>query len=282
MVWDAPIALYLFLAGGGAGLFFFAAFSPRTAEHRGFRLWSHLIALAMVGVGLALLMVDARGGLFHPWRFVFLLTNFSSVMTWGVVFLAAFCVVDLAALALDFFKKNPPRTLDIVGCICSVCVAAYTGVLLGAANAAYPLWDPVFLPLLFLVSAGGAGAAVADLVAVACNAPETATSKTERAHRMLPYAEIVLLVVLLGIVSLSPAGAQSVEALTRGSYAAAFWIFLVIVGLVLPACLQASTALRRNSIATVAANTSALIGGLTLRLLIVLAAVPVTLPALGL
>ena len=53
-------------------------------------------------------MFDATAGLHHPLRFALLLTNFGSVMTWGVVILAAFTVVALAALALDLLKRGVP------------------------------------------------------------------------------------------------------------------------------------------------------------------------------
>ncbi len=44
-------------------------------------------------VGLVLLMFDAKAGLHNPLRFALLLANFGSVMTWGVVILAAFVIV---------------------------------------------------------------------------------------------------------------------------------------------------------------------------------------------
>ena len=49
-------------------------------------------SLTTLIVGLVLLMFDAKAGLHNPLRFALLLTNFGSVMTWGVVILAAFVI----------------------------------------------------------------------------------------------------------------------------------------------------------------------------------------------
>lgn len=86
-VWGAPIAWYLFLAGLGAGAYITSAFLRwRHPEAHGMRRAGHVIAPIVVAVGLVLLMVDAEAGLHNPLRFALLLSNFGSVMTWGVVF----------------------------------------------------------------------------------------------------------------------------------------------------------------------------------------------------
>ena len=52
----------------------------------------------------------------------------------------------------------------MVGMVLAVCVAAYTGVLLGDAGLAFPLWNMAILPLLFVVSAASTGIAAVLLV----------------------------------------------------------------------------------------------------------------------
>ena len=54
-------------------------------------------------------------------------------------------------------KKKTPKALEIVGLALSVCVASYTGVLLGDAGVAFPLWHMAVLPILFVVSAASTG-----------------------------------------------------------------------------------------------------------------------------
>ena len=101
-IWGAPIAWYLFLAGLGGGAYITSAFLRwRHPEAQGMRRAGHFIAPVAVAIGLVLLMVDAEAGLHNPLRFALLLTNFGSVMTWGVVFLSVFMVIALATAVLD-------------------------------------------------------------------------------------------------------------------------------------------------------------------------------------
>ena len=235
-VWNGIIAWYLFLAGLGAGAFASAFFLGRVCPGtQAMVRTGRLIAPVVVAIGLVLLMFDARGGLYHPLRFAFLLTNFQSVMTWGVVFLSAFEVVALVVAVMDLARKNPPRWLEVVGVVLSVCVAVYTGALLGAC-APYPLWNLAILPILFLASAASAGAAaVLGIGAVAFPAQYARTGKLQHIHLAFMGAEVVVLVVLLVVTAgVSPEGALSVQRLTGGDYAGPFWGVLVIVGLAAP------------------------------------------------
>ena len=115
-------------------------------------------SLTTLIVGLVLLMFDAKAGLHNPLRFALLLTNFGSVMTWGVVILAAFVIVALVALIMDLKKRRVPMALEIVGAVLGICVAIYTGCLLGVCKT-FPLWNNALLPILFLVSAVSTGMA---------------------------------------------------------------------------------------------------------------------------
>ncbi len=157
------IAWYLFLAGLGAGAYAFSVFVqhfyPEAVKTRKF---ARFAAPIVVIIGLILLMVDARAGFTHPLRFALLLHNPGSVMTWGVIFLAAFIVVSLVAALLEILKKPVWGWLNAVAVVLSFCVAGYTGVLLGVLNA-FPLWNNGVLPVLFVVSAFSTGAALVML-----------------------------------------------------------------------------------------------------------------------
>lgn len=114
-VWGAPIAWYLFLAGLGGGAFITSAFLRwKHPEAHGMRFAGHVIAPVVVIIGLFLLMFDAEAGLHNPLRFALLLHNPCSVMTWGVVFLAAFVIIALVTLLLDCLKKQVPAWLEII------------------------------------------------------------------------------------------------------------------------------------------------------------------------
>ena len=157
-----------------------------------------------------------------------LLTNFGSVMTWGVVFLAGFTVLALVALLLDILKKNVPVWLDIAGTVFGVAVAMYTGALLGVCKT-FPLWNNALLPVLFLVSALSAGAASVLLISIVKHADEfNRVGVLKKFHFCLPIIELVLVAALLFITSSnSVAGWNSVVSLVSGGYAALFWFCLL-------------------------------------------------------
>lgn len=287
-IWGSIIAWYLFLAGLGGGAFVTSAFLGwRHPEAVSMRKIGHLIAPIAVIIGLVLLMFDAEGGLHNPLRFALLLTNFGSVMTWGVVFLAGFTAVSLAVVLLDFLKKRVPVWLDIAGVVFGVSVAMYTGALLGVCKT-FPLWNNALLPVLFLVSALSAGAASVLLAGIVKHADEfNRAGALKKFHFCLPIIEIVLVASLLFITSSnSVAGWDSVVALVAGKHALLFWIGLVLIGLVLPTALETWLLFfspkefeesRKAHWISFASDAGVLVGGFLLRYLVVVAALPLTM-----
>ena len=107
-------------------------------------------------------------------------------------------------------------------------------------------------------------------------------------HFCLPIVELVLIASLCFITyqDTSAAGAASVAQLLTGAYAVPFWILLVIVGLVLPTALETRMLFfssrefeesRKAHWISFASDAGVLIGGFVLRLLILLAALPITM-----
>ena len=286
-IWGAIIAWYLFLAGLGAGAFATSAFLGwRHPDAVSMRKAGHFIAPVVVGIGLVLLMIDAEAGLHNPLRFFYLLSNPGSVMMWGVVFLSVFMVVALVAAVLDILKRTVPVWLDIVGVVAAVCVAAYTGALLGVCQT-YPLWNNALLPVLFLVSAMSAGAASVLLVAVIRHADEfNRVGVLKKFHFCLPIIEMALIASLCFVTAqTNPAGAASIASLVSGEWAIMFWVGLVGVGLVLPTALETWLLFfsakefeesRKAHWISFVSDAGVLVGGFLLRYLIVMAAVPLT------
>ena len=288
MVWDGIIATYLFLAGLGAGAFALAALAgfvrPDAVK---LRTIGYVIAPIAVGVGTVLLMVDAKAGLMNPLRFALLLTNFGSVMTWGVVFLGGFTVISLVVVALDFMKKRVPVWLDVLGVAFGVAVAMYTGALLGVCKT-FPLWNNALLPILFLVSAVSTGAASVLLVGIFKHADEfNRAGVLKKFHFCLPVIELVLVAALMFVTCTnSTAGWNSVMSLLVGQHAPLFWIGFVAVGLVLPTALETWLLFfspkefeesRAAHWISAASDAGVLVGGFLLRYLVVVAALPLTM-----
>lgn len=286
-IWGAPIAWYLFLAGLGGGAYITSAFLRwRHPEAQGMRRAGHFIAPVAVAIGLVLLMVDAEAGLHNPLRFALLLTNFGSVMTWGVVFLSVFMVIALATAVLDIMKKKTPGWIELAGAVMALCVAVYTGALLGVCKT-FPLWNNALLPVLFMVSALSAGAASVLLVAVFRHADEfNKAGVLKKFHFCLPIIELVLVASLCFITSYnSTAGFESVMSLVAGEWAVWFWVGLVLIGLVAPTALETWLLFfsakefeesKKAHMISAASDAGVLVGGFLLRFLVVMAALPVT------
>lgn len=287
MVWDWIIASYLFLAGMGAGAFALAALASFVKpELKKLRMAGYVIAPVAVVVGCVMLMVDAKGGLFDPLRFFFIVSNLQSVMSWGVIILCLFILVSVVALVVMLKKGSTPKALDAVGVALSVCVAAYTGVLLGAAPA-YPLWHPVVLPLLFVVSAASSGFAAVLLVTHLRGSHEPSQlGLLKKTGIALPVLETVLVAVLFAVASATTGSAAevalaSVTNMLSGSYAVAFWVGFVVVGLAVPLAIEVPHRRRdadaeegsRDGLAIVG-EACVLVGAFMLRYLVIMAAVP--------
>lgn len=303
MVWDAFIAIYLFLAGLGAGAFFLGActgWAKKPAPKM--KRIAYIIAPIAVAVGTLVLVFDAKAGFANPMRFFYLVTNLSSVMAWGVIILSAFIAVSAIDLIILLVKKDTPKALDVIGMVLALATAAYTGVLLGDAGMAFPLWNMAVLPVLFVVSAASTGMA-AVLLGTYLVAPDEAASLPwlPKAGLVLPVVELLLVVALLAVTAsasgpAAAAGAASVASLLTGAYAVPFWLGFVAVGLVLPFALElyrhraggakaavaaaggegaAEAAAGSGKALAIVGEAGVLVGGFMLRYLVIMAALAV-------
>lgn len=290
-VWGTIIACYLFLAGVGGGAFASVAYLRLRQPHLVHLIrYGRVIAPITVIIGLMLLMLDATAGFHNPLRFALLLTNFGSVMTWGVVFLALFVVVALIVVIMDLLGKGLkiPKWLDVVGGVLGICVCVYTGCLLGVAKT-FPLWNNALLPVLFLVSAMSTGMA-SVLLAGGILAPEEfdKAGRYKRFHFWLPIFEMFLVACLLFVTANSSqdAGWNSVMNLVAGACSPAFWLVFVLAGLVVPTAIEFKMLFRSSkefeeSAAghrlSAVSDALLLVGGFALRLLVLVAALPITI-----
>jgi len=289
MIWGPILAWYLFLAGLSAGAYATVAYAnlKKPDETLRFQSGGRILAPLAIVAGLLLLIVDAEAGFHNPIRFFFLLTNWSSVMTWGSAILLLFTLLACVSALLVVLKKKVPKALDCIGIFLSLCTAAYTGILIGVVET-YPLWNSSLLPVLFTVSGFSAGLAVTFLLSTFF-APQEAEKlvSLRKLHYALPIIEGLLIAMLLFITAQSnPAGAASVKLLVSGELALLFWLGMVIIGLLAPILIGSLElfVLKRksnegdgdNAVIKVIGNTSTLIGGFLLRYLILVAAVPLT------
>lgn len=281
MVWGASIAWYLFLAGLGGGAYLTAALMEKWYPNAGKTIRAgYILAPIVVAIGLLLLMTDAKGGFLNPLRFLLLVNNLGSVMSWGVIFLFLFMVISVIVAIRSLLGKANTRFLSISGIVLACCVAAYTGVLLGVVHT-YPLWNNALLPILFVVSAFSTGAA-AVLLSGSILEPEQVESmkRLTDIHAVFPIVETVLVVSLLAITAtVGVSGYATVSRLLVGDYAVLFWVGFLIVGLVGPIVIEAMGR-RAGGISrglSMAGDAGVLVGGFLLRFLVVTAVVPLAL-----
>ena len=279
------IAWYLFLAGASAGAFLTSAFvEVKYPESVKMRVAGRIIAPIFLGIGLVMLMLDAESGLHNPLRFFWLIANPGSVMTLGVYFICVFMPVALVSALLEVLKKRVPKWLTWIGIVFAFAVAAYTGFLLGVVKA-FPLWNNAVLPILFVVSALSAGLAATSLVGLLVDRERFEQMwLIKKSHVILSAIEMVVLATMLVIVSAgSVEGAASVYSLVAGQYAPAFWGGIVLLGLVAPFIIEGYPVFITKRVETsmtsmvvsVIGEAGVLVGGFMLRLLVILAALPV-------
>ena len=281
MVWGPMIAIYLFLAGAAAGAYLTASFiSFKHTSDVTMRKFGRIVVPVLLGIGLLMLMLDAEAGLKNPLRFFGLVNNPGSVMTIGVYIICVFMPISLVVAVLELLGKKVPRALDVVGDIGAICLAGYTGFLLGD-SLGVPLWHNSVLPALFIVSALTSGMAIVALIGIFADKEEYEKMGFFRpVHIVLAVLEILLIVAMLVIASSKgEAGAMSVQMITSGSLAVPFWLGVVAIGLLMPLVLDAISARRSSGgmAGEAVAQGGVVVGGFLLRLVVVMAGVTMIL-----
>ncbi|CEG29343.1 NrfD/PsrC family molybdoenzyme membrane anchor subunit [Bacillus sp. B-jedd] len=296
MVWGTIIAAYLFLAGLSAGAYLTSTYvSRRYPEAAAIRITGRLISPILMGIGLLLLIVDAEAGLKNPLRFIYLFTNFKSVMTIGTYFISFFMVAAAYTALMEVLKKEVNKFIEYIGGVFALGTAMYTGFLIGVITTV-PLWNTAILPVLFVVSALSTGIAGTLLVAGFIDKKSLHhILSVKKIHLSLLGAEVFLIFTMFLITSTAnEAAAESVASLLSGEYSMLFWIGLVAIGLLLPiavesfelmnvrrmkktpAGLEVAAAGGAGIAGTVVTEAAVLVGGFILRFLLLSAAVPIT------
>ncbi len=301
--WNYLIVIYLFFGGLGAGTFLTASVLRLRypGKFKKTILVSVWIAVASLAIGLFSLVSEVE----KPFQAMMLwqtFVNFSSWMTIGAwLILLTFVIFAISAIfttdkLCDWLAKtfkplsklftvkreSVNKACAIIGIPCSIALAAYTGVLLGAAPA-IPLWGTWLLPVLFTVSALDTGVAAVSLSA-------TLLEKEEGIHRVhLNLEKVVVILVVLELAVLAALivtmkGAGVTEALaiglfTEGALSVQFWLLVVVIGLGFPllaAIIQLATSKKATNIGKavpVAGAVGALVGGCALRAVILSAGI---------
>lgn len=285
--WGWLIITYLFLAGAGAGAFIAAVACDLLAPD-----WSKALARAgslaagpLVAVGTACLVLDLEAGLWQPWRQIYLLSNPTSMITWGVIILSVFIpVAFLYAAALNkitFIGRYLAKYtwhLEIIGAPLAVATAVYTGILIAVVNGV-PFWNTPLMPVLFFASAISTGLAVAMIGAAVIDINTIRTlSNFALGHVIFLTVEGVVLMLLIFIsLTRTAEAATSAQMLVSGMLSPYFWVLVVILGILIPFVLSIVEYYEYGEmprILVVGADLLVLVGGMSLRALIVFSGSP--------
>ncbi len=281
LIWD------FFLAGAGAG----AYIAGVIAEYLGGRnrvaakIGTFLSAPLVIG-GVLFLMLD----LGRPGRFLFVFSNFGSLIAIGSVFITAFLVVSVIHIGFWIwpFKLLEKatllrRALGIIGAVLALGVMTYPGVAMSLAHV--PFWETGLLPLLFIGVALLSGTAATVMVLAVYHARSVDEAKLNAAGSiktlgvgLLGLGVFVLAVLFIYTVTatMAPTALESTMLLTSGSFSVLFWGGLIVAGLVIPIVLLGLGLRGRGGLPLLAAFSSLLLltGALVLRYLMVSVGVP--------
>ena len=299
--WKEMIAIYLYLAGMGAGSFIIGTlihwlgvklnppFIP-SVDLFGYTLTLSKVPIfwgpIMVAISAPCLILD----LGIKWKFMYACLNpRTSWVARGFIILSIFIVFGLILLAKSILPFEWLHTgsvlwwiLEIITFAFAFGTAFYTGILLKATKS-IPLWNTYLLPLLFLVSALSTGSMAIILSTLGTGL----FSHNSGPLKVLMHGE-QMLVVIEGIVlylflsrryKAAEQGKDSVRLLLFGEMKLIFWVGIVFLGLIFPILLENIASLfHGNMVLIFIAGILLLWGGFFLRLGILHAGIKEQIP----
>ncbi len=287
--WKEMIAIYLYLAGMGAGSFIIGTlihwlgvklnppFIP-SVDLFGYTLNLSKVPILwgpiMVAISAPCLILD----LGIKWRFMYACLNpRTSWVARGFIILSIFIVFGLILLAKSILPFEWLYTgsvlwwiLEIITFAFAFGTAFYTGILLKATKS-IPLWNTYLLPLLFLVSALSTGsmAIILSVLGTGLFSYDSGSLKVlMHGEQMLVVIEgIVLYIFLSRRYKAAEQGKDSVRLLLFGEMKLIFWVGIVLLGLIFPILLENIASLFHGNVVFIfIAGILLLCGGFFLRL----------------
>jgi len=286
-VWHGEVAAYLFLGGLVAGLMMilgvYRLWKPTRSRSRSLALLPWLVP-ALLTLGMGFLWLDLANKL-NAWRF-YVIWRFLTPMSWGAWILIAVYPVSILfawnespqilrerwlsrlpwAKGISDWADRHRRGLSFSTMNLGILLAVYTGILLGAF-AARPLWNSPMLGPLFLASGLSSGAAFILLFRI--------DPEERRLANVVDMAVLGLEMGIIGLwlVGMATGGESSRHAVSLffgGPYTAAFWTFVVALGLLVPFIGEAIEYKRHETPGRAGAYL-VLLGGFALRWIVVYA-----------
>ncbi len=286
--WGEIIAIYLYLAGMGAGsyvigilllwigvpfnllpTFGFDLFGIHFYLSKAPLLWGPI----MVSIGAPFLILD----LGIKWRFMYACLNpRTSWVARGFIILSVFIVLGLLVFAKSIFPFQWLRPessvwffVEFIAFVFAFATALYTGILLKATKSV-PLWNTPFLPILFLASAlstGSMSILLSTLGTGLLSYDSPAIQGLLVMEQVLIIIEgVILYIFLWGRYRSSEQGKESVRLLISGKLRYIFWQGIIVLGFLFPLVLEWISKYYQSPLLLGVAGLSLLTGGFFLRL----------------
>jgi protein NrfD len=279
-IWEWQIPSYLFLGGLAAGILFFAGLYfilKKEKEYKTAVEIAPIITPFLLVIGLFFLFLDLKHKLYF-WQ-LYTTINLESPMSWGAWVLMIVTPLSIIWSVLhiksvfpkwdwkyDFLRETETflskykKEMAWVMMISSVILGIYTGILLSAFNAR-PLWNTSILGPLFLTSGLSTGAAAIILMSKS-HKERVGMAKIDI---MLIAIELFLIVhMLMGFRASTQVQIEASKLFLGGEFTAVFWVFVIGLGLTIPAILEVLE-LKGRKIPFIIAPIMVLFGGLMFR-----------------
>lgn len=283
-IWHWQIPIYLFLGGLAAGILFLAGVYTILGKEKEMQAtvkWAPFIVPFALVIGLFMLFLDLKHKLYF-WQ-LYTTIRLESPMGWGawvLMIMTPISIIWSASYIREVFPNWDWKFKFLFTfeawviknrwfiawpmAIYAVILGIYTGILLSAFNAR-PLWNTTILGPLFLVSGMSTGAACIILI-----------SKNHEERRLIGRLDLLFIAVelffivhmIMGFLAGSQVQIDAASLFLGGQFTVPFFVFVIILGLLLPAVLE-SLELIGYKVPIVIPAILVLLGGLIFRFIMV-------------
>ncbi len=280
--WGWLIAIYLFLAGAGAGAYVTGVVLDFMGPE-----WATIAKIGVffgfpsVLIGTLFLLADL-GKVQNAWRVA--TKPGTSWIARGTIIISVFLIVSFIHLVFWIFPFSGLENADglrhllgIVGLIFGIGTMVYTGLLLGDAIP-IPFWSTVLLPILFFVSALSTGIMATILGSSLLFQDSDLVHGLARFDILLLVMEIVILSAFLHGAHRLPSSQHSAKEVLFGGLSRFFWMGVALCGILIPLLIDA---IFHNNFMAIVAALFGLAGGLILRYVVLKAGAMPPMDAAG-
>lgn len=239
--WSWPIAMYLFLAGLGAGAYTAGIVGDYAGWTPGISKTGVLLGFPCVFIGCMFLIADL-GKPVNFWR-AFMRPRTSWIAR-GTIIITFFLIIDFLHIILWIWPFDVladsvgiRHFINLLGLIFAFGTMIYTGILLGASRP-IAFWSTAMLPLLFLISALSTGFMAVILSFSIIGGALEELAFLERIDIVLIILEIFVIAFFFQATHRVSESRASAKLVLRGSVAPLFWFGVAILGLLLPLVLD--------------------------------------------